>query len=138
MNLIYSGLSAQTVADLVLGSSSVISIIFLAVILLFGCYGLYGVIRLKKEQYLVPHRLMYPNYHSGEDCNDPVEYMDYIFPRLTILSVVMILSGLILLLGFFVDSLRSLGMTLLVYIVPFVAYLWYSGCLKRAAKKYWE
>ncbi len=138
MNLIYSGVSAQTVSDLVLGTSGVISIVFLVVILFSGCYGLYGVLRLKKEQYLIPHRLMYPNYHSGEDCNDPVEYMDYILPRLTIFSVVMLLSGLILLVGYFVDGLRSLGMTLILYIAPFVVFLWYNGCLKKAVKKYWD
>ena len=137
MNLILSGLSAQTVTDLVIGTSGVISVIFLVVILFFGSYGLYGVLRLKKEQYLIPHRLMYPNYRSNDDCLDPVEYMDYILPRLSILSGVMLGSGLILLLGYFVDGLRTVGISVLLYVIPFVVYLWYSGCLRKAAKKYW-
>ena len=137
MNLVLAGLSAQNVADMVMGTSGLISLVYLVVILFFGCYGLYGVIRLKKEQYLIPHRLMYPNYHSGEDCADPVEYMDFILPRLTILSVSMLLSGLFIFFGYFIDALRSLIMMLLLYIVPFVVFLWYSACLKKAAKKYW-
>ncbi len=137
MDLIYSGLSAQTVTDMVLGFSGVISIIFLLACLFFGGYGLYGVLRLRKEQYLIPHRLMYPNYCSGDTCLDPVEYMDYILPRLSVLSGVMLLTGLLLLLGYFIDGLRSLGVLLALCIVPFVVYLWYSRCLKKAAKKYW-
>ena len=137
MNLVYSGLSAQTVTDMVMGLSGIISAVFLVSILFFGIYGLYGVLRLKKEQYLIPHRLMYPNYHNGDDCRDPVEYMDFIQPRLTILSVVMILSGLVLLTSFFFSSIRTVGVMLLAYGAPFVAYLWYSVCLKQALKKYW-
>ncbi|MBP3412171.1 MAG: hypothetical protein J6K89_02835 [Oscillospiraceae bacterium] len=137
MNLIYSGLSAQTVTDMVMGFSGVISVIFLVVILFFGCYGMYGVIKLRKEQYLIPHRLMYPNYCSGDDCEDPGEYMDYIRPRLTILSVTMLLGGLLLFLGYFIPTLRSLGITLILYITIFAMYIWYSLCLRRAKKKYW-
>lgn len=138
MNLVLSGLSAQTVTDLVIGVSGVVSIIFLVAIMFFGCYGMYGVYRLKKEQYLIPHRFMYPNYCSPDDCSDPVEYMDYILPRLAIVSGVMILSGLVVLVGYFISDVRTLGVTLLMYIIPFVAYLWYNGCLKRSAKKYWK
>ncbi len=137
MDLIYSGLSAQTVTDLVIGVSGVVSVLFLVVILFFGAYGIHGILRLKKEQYLIPHRLMYPNYCSPDECLDPVEYMDFILPRLTVLSVVMLLSGVILLLGYFIDGLRSLGITLALYVVPFAVYLWYSSSLKSAAKKYW-
>ncbi len=137
MNFVYYGLSAQTVTDLVMGVSGVVSILFLVVILFFGGYGFYGVLRLKKEQYLVPHRLMYPNYCSNDECLDPVEYMDFILPRLSILSTVLLLSGVLLLVTFFVDGFRTLGVLLTLYIAPFVVYLWYSGCLKKAAKKYW-
>jgi hypothetical protein len=63
--------------------------------------------------------------------------MDFILPRLSILSVVMLLTGVLLLLSYFIPGLRSLGMLLILYIVPFVVYLWYNGGLKRAAKKYW-
>ena len=129
MNLVFAGISAQTVTDLVMGFSGVVSILFLTAALFFGGYGLYGVLKLKKEQYLVPHRLMYPNYCSHEDCLEPGEYMDYIFPRLSVLSVTMLLAGLLLLLGYFIDRLRSLGVILLLYIVPFAVYLWYNGCL---------
>ena len=137
MNLILAGLTAQNVADMVMGTGGLISVVYLIAILFFGCYGLYGVIRLKKEQYLIPHRLMYPNYHSGEDCEDPVEYMDFIMPRLMILSVTMLLSGLMLFVSYFIPALRSIGFMLILYIVPLVVFLWYSRGLKKAAKKYW-
>lgn len=137
MNLILSGLSAQTMADLVMGASGVFSVILLVALLFSGIYGLYGVYRLKKEQYLIPHRFMYPNYCAPEDCSDPVEYMDYIQPRLTIYGCAMTLCGVLIFTGFFVDALRSVIMLLILYIAPFVIFLWYNGCLKLSAKKYW-
>ena len=106
--------------------------------MLFGVYGLYGVYRLKKDQYLIPHRLMYPNYRSGEDCLDPVEYMDFILPRLTIVSVVMVIAGPALVAVLFIKAFQSVFAMLVLYTIPLVTYLWYSVCLKRAAKKYWE
>ncbi|MBR6824939.1 MAG: hypothetical protein IKM59_00130 [Oscillospiraceae bacterium] len=137
MYMIYSGLSAQNVSDMVMGFSGVMNVVFLVVVLLFGAYGLYGVRRLKKEQDLIPHRLMYPLYCSHEDCLDPVEYMDFIIPRITVLSVVMILSGLALLVSFFIPVIRTMGFTLAVYVIPLAVYLWYNGSVKRAKKKYW-
>ncbi len=138
MNLIYAGLSAESVAGLVSGFTGFTTILFFVVTMLFGCYGLYGVYRLKKEEYLVPHRLMYPNYRSGEDCLDPVEYMDFIRPRLTIVSVVMVLAGPVMLAVLVIEAIQSVLIMLLMYVIPLVAYLWYSMCLKRAAKKYWD
>lgn len=138
MNLFLAGLSAQTVTDLVIGASGVISIVFLVVLLFFGGYGLYGAYRLKKAQYLIPNRLMYPNYCSPDDCSDPVEYMDYILPRITIFGGVMSLCGVLIFLGYFIGALRSLGVTLILYVIPLIIYLWYNGCLKRSAKKYWK
>ena len=137
MNLIYSGLSAQTVANMVMGFQSVITIIFLIVCFFFGGYGIYGVLRLRKEQYLIPHRLMYPNYCPCDECLDPVEYMDFIIPRISILSAVMILSGIMLLLCLAIEALGTIWVLLGLYIVPLAVYLWYSMSLKRAAKKYW-
>ena len=144
MNLIYSGLSAETVSGLVTSVSGITTILFFVVTMLFGCYGLYGVYRLKRDQYLIPHRLMYPNYCSGEDCLDPVEYMDFIMPRLTIVSVAMVIAGPALVAILVIDAIRSIDTIrsvvamLVLYMVPLVTYLWYSICLKRAAKKYWE
>ncbi len=137
MHLIYSGLSAQAMADMVMGVYSVITVVFLIACFFFGAYGLYGVIRLKKEKYLIPHRLMYPNYCPNDECLEPVDYMDFIIPRLSILSVVMLLSGTMLLLCLLVDALGTLWVLLGLYIVPLAVYLWYSMSLKRAAKKYW-
>ncbi len=139
MNLILSGgLSAQNVADLVMGFSGVVSGLFLIVVLFFGGYGLNGVLRLRRERSLFPNRLMYPNYCPYDECMDPDGYIEYIMPRLTVLSCTMLLSGLVLLLGYFIPTMRSLGISLMVYIVPFVIYVWYSACLKKAIKKFWE
>lgn len=137
MNLVYSGLSAQNVADLVLGFSGMTSVIFLIVSVLFGAYGIYGVCRLKKEQYLIPHRIMYPSYCNYEDCLDPEEYMRFIIPRLAIVSAVMLLAGVLLFLSYFIPAIRTIKFLLALYIVPLVVYLWYSICLRRARKKYW-
>lgn len=139
MNLILSGLTAQNMADLVMGGvGSVVSIAFLITMLFFGAYSLYGVYRLKKEQYLIPHRFMYPNYCNPDDCSDPVEYMDYILPRLAGLGGTMTLSGLVVLLTYFIPGIRTVMVSVLMYTVPFAVYLWYNGCLKRSAKKYWK
>lgn len=138
MHLVLAGLSAQTVTDLVMNFSGIMSIVFLAVLLLFGTYSLYGAYQLKKVQYLIPHRLMYPNYCSCDECSDPGEYMDYILPRLTIFGSALTLCGILIFLGYFIDALRSVPVLLVLYVIPLVIYLWYNGCLKRSAKKYWS
>lgn len=137
MNLILAGLSAQSVADLVMGFSGVTGIVFLIVILFFGYYGTSSLLRLKKEQALFPNRLMYPNYCPHDECIDPEGYIRFIFPRLAVLSASMLLSGLTLLLSYFIPGIRSLGLSLGLYVVPLAVYLYYSASLKKAAKIYW-
>ena len=137
MNLIYSGLSAQTVTDLVIGVSGVISIVFLIVILFFGCYGLQSVIRLRRERTLFPNRVMYPNYCPYDECIDPQGYVEVVLPKLTVLTAAMLLSGATLILGYFIPALRTLGISLVVYIAPFAVYMWYCACQRKAAKIYW-
>lgn len=138
MNLILSGLGAQTVADLVMGISGVISAIFFAALLFAGLYGLYGVRRLNKEGYLIPHRFMYPNYCDPDDCTDPVGYLDYIKPRLTIFGTIMLVCAALIFISYFVDALRGVIIMLIMYAVPLANFLWYNGCLKLSAKKYWQ
>ena len=137
MNLILSGLSAQNVTDLVMGTSGVTSVLFLIVVLFFGGYCGYGFLRLRRENSLFAHRLLYPNYCPWDLCLDPEGYMAFILPRVAILSVVMILSGLTLLVSYFIPQMRSIGLSLGVYMAPLIVYLCYNGGLRRAAKKFW-
>ncbi|MBR4309050.1 MAG: hypothetical protein IKT58_05595 [Oscillospiraceae bacterium] len=137
MKLFLAGVSADTVSKFVFNFTAFTSILFLLVILFFGLYCGYGVLRLRREKVLFPHRLMYPNYCAVDDCTDPVEYYDFILPRITVLSIVMILSGLVQFLSYFIPYLRVLPVSLSVYAVPFVVYLYYSISLRKAAKKFW-
>ncbi len=137
MNLIFSGLSAQNVTDLVMGTSGVTSVLFLVVILFFGCYCGYGFLRLRRENSLFAHRMMYPNYCPWDLCLDPEGYVAFIRPRIAILSVAMLLSGLTQLVSYFIPAMRSIGLSLGIYIVPLFVYLCYNSSLRRAAKKYW-
>lgn len=137
MKLFLSGLTAQTMSDIVMGFSAVTSIVFLVVILFFGYYGTHALVRLRREKELFPNRLMYPNYCPHDECIDPEGYIKYIFPRLGLLSAVMLLSGVTLLVSFFIPGMRTIGLSLALYGVPFVVYMYYSFSLRRAAKKYW-
>ena len=137
MQLILSGLSAQNVADLVSGFSGFSSILFLLVVLFFGIYCGYGFLRLNREKTLFPHRFLYPNYCPHDECIDPDGYIEYIRPKLAIFSGIMLLSGVTLFVSYFVLELRGVSTLLGVYVAPFIAYLYYTSCLKKAAKLYW-
>ena len=137
MKLILSGLSAQNVADLVSGFSGFTSILYLVVILFFGCYCGYGFLRLRRERELFPHRFLYPNYCPFDLCIDPEGYMDFIRPRIAVLSVIMLLSGLTQFVSYFIPSMRTVGLSLSIYVIPFVAFLCYTSALRKAAKRFW-
>ena len=116
---------------------NVINYMFLFVMFFIGGYGLYTVIRLKKEQALFPNRLMYPNYCRIVECVDPEGFMDYVRPRLTILSVIMLLFGAVFLLQQFVPILDNIYLYTAAMAVPVIFYIWFTRCLKKAARLFW-
>lgn len=116
---------------------NVINYMFLFILFFIGCYGLYTVMRLKKERTLFPNRLMYPNYCRIAECVDAEGFMDYISPRLIILSIVMLISGILFLLQQFLPILDNIYVYTGVMAVPVAVYIWFTRCLKKAARLYW-
>ncbi len=116
---------------------NVINYMFLFILFFIGCYGLYTVIRLSKQRELFPNRLMYPNYCRIAECTDPEGFMGYIRPRLIILSIIMLISGVMFLLQQFIPILDDIYLYTAAMIVPVAAYIWFTRCLKKAARLYW-
>ena len=116
---------------------NIINYMFLFVLFFIGAYGLYTVIRLGKERALFPNRLMYPNDCRIAECIDSEGFMDYVRPRLTILSVVMLIFGVVFLLQQFIPILDDIYLYTAAMIVPVAFYIWFTRCLKKAARLYW-
>lgn len=116
---------------------NVINYMFLFVLFFIGCYGLYTVIRLGRQRELFPNRLMYPNYCRISDCFDAEGYICYIRPRLSILSVIMLIFGTLFLLQQLVPLLDNLYLYTAAMAIPVAAYLWFNRCLKKAARIFW-
>jgi hypothetical protein len=116
---------------------NVVNYMFLFVLFFIGCYGLYTVIRLGRQRELFPNRLMYPNYCRISDCIDAEGFICYIRPRLTILSIIMLIFGLLFLLQQFVPVLDHLYVYTAAMALPVVAYIWFTRCLKKASRIFW-
>ena len=116
---------------------NMINYMFLFVLFFIGCYGLYTVIRLGREGALFPNRLMYPNHCRIVECVDAEGFMDYIRPRLTILSVIMLIFGVVFLLQQFIPILDDLYVYTAAMALPVAAYIWFNQCLKKAARLFW-
>ena len=63
-----------------------LDLFLLLTLLAVAVYSLYLVIRLRRTRELFPSRFLYPGNCEPEDCIDPDGFIDYILPRLTLLS----------------------------------------------------
>ena len=108
--------------------------------MLFGCgiYGLYTVIKLRCTFMLFPNKFLYPGNCKPEDCLDEGGFIDYILPRLTILSVIMLVLGIGLALNAYVIKFVSIWVDLAMIVLPFGTFLWYIFIHRKAAKDFWD
>ena len=121
-----------------LGSMVDMMDLLLVVMLLgFGVVALYNVIRLHREQMLFPSKILYPGDCKPEDCADPGGFIDYITPRLAILSIAFILMGVLAILLLYVFPLNITWMELASVVLPVGGLVWYVICQRKAAKLFW-
>lgn len=137
MQSIFLSISMQTQADLVMSVSGIFGVLCAVLMVFCGGYGLYSAIRLHRERDLFRNRLLYPNYCAPNDCLDPDGYVCYILPRISVLSVVMLLGGILLSLSRLLPILPNIWVYLVVLVLPFAVYIWYLQALKKAAKRFW-
>lgn len=126
--------AANTTMDM----SSTLELVLLALLFWSGGYGLMTVIRLRKNYTLFPNKFLYPGNCSMETCIDEGGFIDYILPRLTILSVILLVLGVFFFLVFFLFPQWESGLTdALSMLLPFGAFVWYMFIQRKAASLFW-
>lgn len=111
--------------------------ILLVMLFGFGIFALYTAIRLRREQLLFPSKILYPGDCAPEDCADPGGYIDFITPRLILLSVAFLLMGIAMALVIYVFKLSNSWTELATVVLPIAGLAWYIICQRKAAKLFW-
>ena len=119
------------------GMVDMMDMLLVVMLLGFGVVALYNVIRLRREQMLFASKILYPGDCKPEDCADPGGFIDYIIPRLTILSIAFILMGVLAILLLYVFPLNVSWMELASVVLPVGGLIWYVICQRKAAKLFW-
>ena len=118
--------------------ATTLELVLLALLLGSGCYGLYTVIKLRRSYMLFPNKFLYPGNCTMDTCIDEGGFIDFILPRLTILSLIMLVLGIFFSLVFFVFPQWESWLTdLLSMLLPVSAYVWYMLIQRKAANLFW-
>lgn len=118
--------------------ANMLPLLLLAMLLISGAYGLYTVIRLHKTLLLFPNKFLYPGNCTHENCLDEDGFIDFILPRLTILSVASLVLSLAFAVWIFAfPHLQHWALDLATLILPCGVYFWYMFVQRRAAKEFW-
>ena len=118
---------------------SLLDLLMAALLLGTGIYCIYTAIRVRRECGFFENKLLLPGNCKPEDCADPDGFFDYIFPRMLLFGIAMILCAA---LDFGVLCIVRMGLTgLWLYwvqlVVPFGCFAWYIVLQKKAAKRFW-
>lgn len=120
------------------GMGSILDIVLIAMLALVAGYGFYTVIRLKRECMLFPNKFLFPNGCTAETCLDEGEYIDFIIPRLLILSVACLIMAVAYGVRVYVfPEFYNIVVEIATIILPFSTLLWYAFVQKKAAGLYW-
>ena len=82
-----------------------VDLVLIATMLACGIYAIYTAIRLHRNCYLEPSKILYPTDCTPETCLDPDGFIDYILPRLTAMGIAMLLQSGILIVSAYVLKL---------------------------------
>lgn len=131
-------LSATEQVDLFGSMGSALDIVLLAMLVLVAVYGLYTVIRLKREYMLFPNKFLYPTGCTAENCLDEGAYIDYIIPKLVILSVACLVMAIAYGVKVYVfPEVNNIVIELATIILPFGTLLWYAMIQNKVSKIFW-
>ena len=118
--------------------ATTLELVLLALLLGSGFYGLFTVIKLRRSYMLFPNKFLYPGNCTMDTCIDEGGFIDFILPRLTILSLIMLVLGVFFSLVFFVFPQWESWLTdLLSMLLPVSAYVWYMLIQRKAASLFW-
>lgn len=127
-----------TASETVGGIANMLPLILLAMLLISAVYGLYTVIRLRRTLMLFPNKFLYPANCTHENCVDEDGFIDFILPRLTVLSVACLLLSVAF--GAWVlvfPQIQHWVLDLATLILPCGVFFWYMFVQKKAAKEFW-
>ncbi len=118
--------------------SQILNIVMTVMLLGCGIYGLYTVIKLRRTYLLFPNKFLYPGGCKPEDCLDGDGFIDYILPRLTVLSIVMLILGIAFALNTYVFKITNWWIDIATILLPFGTFVWYIFIHRKAAKDFWN
>ncbi len=118
-----------------MGTSSV-SGMFDVLITAFGGYILYTWFQMKRTRE-VRGGMFLPQGIDPEKCLDKEGYINHIGPRLLLIGIVCLLSGL---LGLAVDYMGILSETayFVITLLVLAILIWYGISVRKAVEKFWE
>ena len=124
--------------DMLGNMTSALDMVLLIMLLFVGVYGLYTVIRLKKEYMLFPNKFLYPTGCTPENCLDEGGYIDFIIPRLTILSVVCLILAVAYGIRIYVfPDVSHILIDVAAIVLPAGVLFWYALIQNKVSKTFW-
>ena len=115
-----------------------LDMLLLVMLLGSGIYGLYSAIRLRRTFLLFPNKFLYPGDCPPENCIDEGGFIDFIVPRLTILSIALLLMGVVYGVWFlFFQHIQHWVIDVASMVLPVSAFVWYVIVQRKAAKLFW-
>ena len=132
-----AGQSENGLLGAMMGMVDTMDLLMLVLLLGFGIYTLYAVIRLNKEQMLFANKVLYPGDCKPEDCADEGGFIDFILPRAGILGGALLLMGVLLGLNSFLFKLDALWVDIVMMVLPIGVFAWYIAMQRKAAKLFW-
>ena len=104
-----------------------------------GIYCIYTAIRVRRECGFFDNKMLLPGNCKPEDCTDPEGFFDFIFPRMLIFGIAMILSAALdaAVLWIVRRELAGLWLYWVQLVVPFGCFAWYMVLQRKAAKQFW-
>ena len=116
-----------------------LNVLLVAILAGAGIYGLYTVIRLWRSNLLFANRFLYPANCKPEDCTDEAGFIQYIRPRLLLLSVTCIVLAILYVLYWYVLPI-TLPRWIELIVVPVLGlavFVWYMFVQNQAYKRFW-
>ncbi len=124
--------------DMLGSMTDALDMVLLIMLFFVGVYGLYTVIRLKREYMLFPNKFLYPTGCTPENCLDEGAFIDYIIPKLTILSVVCLILAVAYAIRIYVfPDVSHFLIELATIVLPCGILFWYALIQNKVAKTFW-
>ncbi len=117
---------------------TILDVVLLAMLVMVAGYGLYTVIRLKREYMLFPNKFLFPTGCTAENCLDEGAYIDFIIPRMLILSIACLVMAIAYGIRVYMfPDFNHIAIEIATIILPFGTLLWYAFVQNKASKTFW-